>query len=153
MQTFLPYASFAESARVLDPRRLGKQRVEALQILRALTIPTYGWRHHPAVAMWRGHVEALASYGAEVSREWVRRGHPDTCGAQIAAFAEGAEPRDQAALAAAGLLPAWLGDDAFHLAHRSSLLRKDPRWYRPHFGDVPDDLAYVWPGRGGAAAG
>lgn len=37
MQTFLPYDSFKKSARVLDQRRLGKQRVECLQILGALT--------------------------------------------------------------------------------------------------------------------
>jgi len=30
MQTFLPYPGFADSARVLDRRRLGKQRGEAL---------------------------------------------------------------------------------------------------------------------------
>lgn len=37
MQTFLPYADFAESASVLDQKRLGKQRVETLQIFQALT--------------------------------------------------------------------------------------------------------------------
>jgi len=40
MQTFLPYADFARCAEVLDPRRLGKQRVEALQIMRACR-PTF----------------------------------------------------------------------------------------------------------------
>jgi hypothetical protein len=49
VQTFLPYADFRRSAEVLDPKRLGKQRVECLQVLRGLTVPTYGWRHHPAV--------------------------------------------------------------------------------------------------------
>lgn len=34
MQTFLPFASFGESAKVLDNKRLGNQRVEAMQILR-----------------------------------------------------------------------------------------------------------------------
>ena len=33
MQTFLPFADFAETAAVLDHRRLGKQRIEVLQIL------------------------------------------------------------------------------------------------------------------------
>lgn len=33
MQTFLPYSSFEESAKCLDNKRLGKQRVEAKQIL------------------------------------------------------------------------------------------------------------------------
>jgi len=59
VQTFLPYADFGESARALDTRRLGKQRVETLQIVRALTRPGNGWRHHPAVRMWRGYEEAL----------------------------------------------------------------------------------------------
>ena len=83
MQTFLPYPDFAASAGVLDGRRLGKQRVEALQILRALTRKHYGWKHHPAVRMWAGHEEALASYAMEICAEWVRRGHADTCAASI----------------------------------------------------------------------
>ena len=33
MQIFLPYKSFKKSAEVLDYQRLGKQRVEALQII------------------------------------------------------------------------------------------------------------------------
>ena len=37
MQTFLPHPDFAATARVLDKRRLGKQRVEAIQVLRGLT--------------------------------------------------------------------------------------------------------------------
>ena len=36
MQTFLPYPDFARSAQALDMRRLGKQRVEVLQILGTL---------------------------------------------------------------------------------------------------------------------
>ncbi len=36
MQTFLPYPDFKESFRALDSKRLGKQRVEAFQILNAI---------------------------------------------------------------------------------------------------------------------
>lgn len=36
MQTFLPYPDFKKSASVLDNKRLGKQRLECLQILRTL---------------------------------------------------------------------------------------------------------------------
>ncbi|MFP3464126.1 pyrimidine dimer DNA glycosylase/endonuclease V [Leifsonia sp. SIMBA_070] len=53
VQTFLPYPSFARSVRVLDRARMGKQRVEALQVLRAITVPGYGWRNHPVAKMWR----------------------------------------------------------------------------------------------------
>ena len=149
MQTFLPYPSFRRSAEALDDRRLGKQRVEALQVLRGLTVPGYGWRHHPAVKMWAGHVEALASYGVTVSRVWTERGYADTCLASITAERPGGVVREQDALDELGLLPPWLGDADFHRAHQSSLVRKDPGHYRRLFPDVPDDLPYVWPGRPG----
>lgn len=150
MQTFLPYPDFAACAAVLDTRRLGKQRVEALQILRAVTVPGYGWRHHPAATMWRGYEEALGAYGVAVCREWRGRGHADTCEAKIRddlAAAGVTGVRSQAELAAAGALPPWLGDDDFHRRHRSSLLAKDPAWYGARFVDVPPGLPYIWPGR------
>ena len=143
MQTFLPYPDFERCAAVLDRARLGKQRVEVLQILRALRIEGYGWRSHPVVRMWRGCTEALVAYGLACSREWTGRGHPDTCEVQIAEFAAAA--RTQAELAGAGALPAWLGDGALHRSHQSALVRKDPAYYRPLFPDVPDALPYVWP--------
>lgn len=37
VQTFLPYEDFDKTASVLDRSRLGKQRVETLQLLKALT--------------------------------------------------------------------------------------------------------------------
>lgn len=150
VQTFLPCPDFAESARLLDPRRLGKQRAETIQVLRALTVPGYGWRHHPAAAMWAGYEEALVRYGLTVSETWLALGHVDTTAATLLADLHAATGldviRDQRALADAGELPPWLGDEAFHRAHQSALLRKDPAFYRPRFSDVPDDLPYVWPG-------
>jgi Pyrimidine dimer DNA glycosylase len=83
VQTFLPCADFAATAGVLDQRRLGKQRVEAIQVLRALTVPGYGWRHHPAAAMWAGYEEALVSYGLAICACWTARGHADTCAATL----------------------------------------------------------------------
>lgn len=145
MQTFLPYPDFDRSAEVLDTPRLGKQRVETLQVLRALELPEYGWANHPAVRMWRGRTPALVGYGLACVRAWRRRGHADATDALIAEFAPAHAGADQQDLAAAGLLPHWLGDDAFHLSHRSALVRKDPQLYRPVFGDVPDDLPYLWP--------
>ncbi|TYB48151.1 MSMEG_6728 family protein [Actinomadura chibensis] len=149
MQTFLPHADFAATARVLDQRRLGKQRVEALQILRGLMVPGYGWRNHPAVRMWTGYEEALVRYGLEICRRWSGLGHRDTCAATLTrelAEASGRErPRDQDRLADAGELPPWLGDPALHRSHRSALVRKDPAFYGPLFPGVPADLPYVWP--------
>ena len=149
MQTFLPYPDFARSARVLDTRRLGKQRVETIQVLRALTVPGYGWRHHPAAAMWAGYEEALVRYGLDVCAAWCESGNADTCATTLVEdMAESTglhTARGQAQLAAAGELPPWLGDPAFHLSHQAALVRKDPNHYRPHFPNVPDDLPYIWP--------
>jgi hypothetical protein len=148
VQTFLPDPDFERSARALDLKRLGKQRVECIQVLRGLTVPGYGWRHHPAVKMWRGHEEALARYALTCCAVWSERGHADTCAATIVQDVRAAgvtRVRSQDELAAAGALPAWLGDETFHRSHRSALVRKDPEHYRPLFPDVPDDLPYTWP--------
>lgn len=150
VQTFLPYPDFERSARTLDAKRLGKQRVEVIQVVRALTVPDYGWAHHPATLMWRGHEEALGRYGLVCCEVWTELGFGDTCAATITAdlAAAGVERlRTQDELAAAGALPSWLGDEDVHRSHRSSLLRKDPEHYGELFTDVPDDLPYVWPVR------
>jgi pyrimidine dimer DNA glycosylase len=125
-------------------------------VVRALTVPGYGWQSHPAVLMWRGHLEALGRYGLVVVDEWVARGFGDTCAATIRhdlAEVGVHRVRTQAELAAAVALPSWLGDEAVHLNHRSALLRKDPDWYRPRFPGVPDDLPYAWPVRSAKAVG
>ena len=153
MQTFLPYADFRRSAAALDTKRLGKQRVECLQVLRGLTRPGYGWRHHPAVTMWRGCEEALGRYALTCCATWTALGFGDTCAATLRAdlrAAGVADVREEAELVALGLMPVWLGDEDFHRSHRSALVRKDPAHYRPLFPDVPDDLPYVWPAPAGA---
>lgn len=149
MQTFLPYADFERTAKALDTRRLGKQRVETLQIMRALHVPGYGWRNHPAVRMWRGYEESLASYGLTVCSEWCRRGHGDTCAdkivAELVAMRGRKKVRTQTELRTAGLLPPWLGRRDLHRSHRSALIRKDPAWYGRRFARTPPDIEYVWP--------
>ena len=138
MQTFLPYSSYAESANVLDMRRLGKQRVETLQILNALTDPEYGWQNHPAVNMWRGYEYELIEYGIAICNEWISRGYKDTCLGKIAEKIDSI-PEDGVDF------PPWIGSMDFHRSHQSNLLRKDPVYYNQFFSDVPADLEYVWP--------
>jgi len=152
MQTFLPFPSFDESARVLDQARLGKQRVETLQVLRALLVPTYGWQRHPVTAMWRGYVPGLTAYGLATVRAWTERGFADTVGDQMLEFAPEVDGVPQAELAAAGLLPSWIGDPAVHESHRSKLIAKAPEIYRPLFPGTPEGLEYVWPGSDAPAA-
>jgi hypothetical protein len=135
MQTFLPFPSYSQSASVLDNKRLGKQRVEAMQIHKALLYADYGWQRHPAVKMWRGYERSLADYGVDICLEWIRRGFEDeVCleyflDNQIGSI----------------MIPWWFGDVEFHASHRSNLLRKDRGWYGRFGWPEPDDLPYVWP--------
>lgn len=134
MNTFLPYANFDESARCLDRLRLGKQRVEVVQLLGALTGLTRGWSNHPAARMWRGYEQALAWYGMCVCNEWLLRGYRDTCFAKCCEhYVHGSE------------MPSWLGDETFHASHRSNLLRKDAVHYSQFGWQEPPTLPYVWP--------
>ncbi|HZA74691.1 MAG TPA: MSMEG_6728 family protein [Propionibacteriaceae bacterium] len=151
MQTFTPYADFEQSLRTLDLRRLGKQRVEVIQIVRALTVPGYAWSSHPAVLMWKGYEEALGRYGLTSCKVWTERGFGDSCAATITADLRAAgiaEIRSYEELKTADALPPWLFDESVQRSHRSSLLRKDPEHYGPLFPpDTPRDLDYVWPVR------
>jgi hypothetical protein len=140
MQTFLPYPSFELSAKVLDTKRLGKQRVETKQILTALDYKRiggkYGWQNHPATLMWEGHYDLLACYGAVICMEWRSRGYKDTL---LPWFEARHLTRSE------DFNPSWVGDEAFHASHRSNLLRKDPEYYGKFGWAEPPDLPYVWP--------
>lgn len=135
MNTFLPYPDFAESARVLDWRRLGKQRLEVLQILRSLDGTSKGWANHPATRMWDGYVYQLTLYGEAICTEWLARGYVDSLRGAIRMYRKPGLPRES---------PPWLGMPAFHAAHRSNLLRKDPVYYGQFGWKEPIDLPYIW---------
>lgn len=146
MQTFLPLPGYLASAQVLDNRRLGKQRVECKQILRALGLTVGlphilggGWRNHPAVRMWRDHEYSLCCYALQVCDEWIRRGFSDSLRPQ---FEQLAGKLYSPALAER---PSFVGNDAFHASHRSNLLRKDRAHYSRFGWSEPDDLPYIWP--------
>ncbi len=148
MQTFLPYPDFNKSAACLDRQRLGKQRVECLQILNSLTTGSR-WANHPAVQMWKGCEHDLIDYGLAICEEWVRRGYRDTCAGKIAKFEE--IYRQNRSFKG---LPWWIGDDEFHASHRAALLFKFPDWYskfgwteEPAVPNEKGSLPYFWPTR------
>eukprot|EP00850_Spirogloea_muscicola_P017684 SM000154S01419 [mRNA] locus=s154:244796:246442:+ [translate_table: standard] len=134
LQTFLPYPDFAASIKCLDTKRLGKQRVEAYQILNIVTgkATSKAWQNHPCVRMWRGHTKALYLYYNQCLQEWSERGgnnvllKPATLDGDIE-------------------MPPWLGNDMIHKSHRSMLLAKDAEHYG-QFGwqDTPGS-PYWWP--------
>jgi hypothetical protein len=142
MQTFLPYPSYKRSAECLDTKRLGKQRIEAVQILSTLLGFSDGWRNHPAVRMWVGHEGALFEYANAVCAEWTSRGFSNKeTGVKLTNLGRLSAARLKSTMA----VPAWLGDEEFHASHRSNLLRKDAERYGRCGWKEPDDLPYVWP--------
>jgi hypothetical protein len=143
MQTFLPYTDFRKSAQCLDYKRLGKQRVEAKQIIDLLEkhdkgedISKLPWGNHPAVRMWMGYTETLKLYYNYILIEWESRGYKNNMTYYTLSFwnlFHKIFPK-----------PDWLGRKDFHDAHKSNLLRKDKEFYGKYNWDVPDDLPYKW---------
>ena len=128
MQTFLPYEDFNDSVEALDYRRLGKQRVEARQILKALETGG-GWSNHPATKMWAGYTDALKHYSNVCIAEWISRGYNNTM-----------EYMPTVCI----IYPWWLGGE-IHTTHRAALMYKDPVYYETHNWTERPELNYHWP--------
>lgn len=154
MQTFLPYRSFRRTAKCLDYKRLGKQRLEAHDIFYLAMRHVGGdvgfllrksikhqdllwkrYRNHPAVLMWVGYEYTLREYYFCIVTEWKLRGYKHSM----------YMPDQGELFLEEGIVPPWLGKKSFHDSHRSNLLKKDLSWYKNYDWDVSNDLEYVWP--------
>jgi len=172
MQCFLPYSDFDESAKCLDYRRLGKQRVECLQILNVLEkyphkckfcgrgldcdMDTDGtcrdgkhcypistpWYNHPAVLMWKNHKEMLIAYGYVICQEWKMRGYKDNL---IHKFKDLTRDDNIPGFQYAKYWPDWLGNENFHSSHRAALLAKNYDYYSKFGWKEAPLISYWWP--------
>lgn len=146
MQTFVPHGSdFTSNAKVLDRQRLGKQRVEGMQIINTLLGYSDGWVNHPAVKMWKGHEQALVKYTLNICQEWRLRGYKDTCAIKILEKCVDSELFPDDIVWGNIKLPAWLDDPEVMESHKSNLLRKLPNHYSQYWPEVSPDLPYKWP--------
>ena len=150
MQTFLPDPSYAMSARMLDTKRLGKQRVENLQIMQALLsgptitktnahwykngeerIGNYTpWYNHPAVAMWRKTPASLYHYHVACVMAWQERGFSDTTAETMSNLVEEVDLAGTWPVDRYNNMPAFIGDNEFHSSHRAILLAKNYEEYK-----------------------
>lgn len=135
--TFLPFPDIEKSLRVLDDRRLGKQRVEARQMYDAITNPNAkGWKNHPAALMWKGHEDLLALYFNTSVDLWLARGKNNNM-PYLSVDPERAKNK-----------PMWWGWKALHCSHMAALIRKDPLHYEKPLGKYVGgyrDYGYLWP--------
>ena len=135
MQTFLISSDFEKTAKCLDYRRLGKQRLEVRQVLDSIHGKIKGWRNHPCSIMWQNHTNALVEYGVTICKEWKARGYKDNLGNQIADYHQKKETT----------YPWWLGRKEFHDGHKSNLVRKKPEFYQKFWPEIKPDQLYLWP--------
>ena len=121
------------TAKALDNRRLGKQRVEAKQIIRDLLGETSYRINHPSVKSWRGHVEALKEYYNIIVNEWVERGYNNTM--------ELYNVEDNIKY------PSWANNEKIHFSHQARLIQKDEEYYKDKFNPPSIYLQYdyIWP--------
>jgi hypothetical protein len=135
MQTFLPLPDYRQTAKVLDYRRLGKQRSECRQILTAIealnTGTPYGWTHHPVVKMWRWWPECLKLYYNTIVTEWEERGYKNNL--------------EKFRINVIHTWPPWIDDWKVYSSHRANLLRKDPKWYGQFGWTEKPEEGYYWP--------
>jgi hypothetical protein len=149
MQVFIPYPKIERCVQVLDKKRLGKQRVECLQLLNAMTYRKTndlfkengrkrGWLNHKCTLMWVGAEQWLRHYAYQCCIEWQKRGYVDNLANTFMLdmlFCE--EPLEP---------PVWWGREDIHKSHRDRLIQKDPMHYLAQFRDSEYDLDadYVW---------
>ena len=135
--TFITSSDVALCARVLNNKSLGKQRVEAKQILDVVlgTTTTKGWKSHPAALMWMGYGDALKLYINAMIDEWISRGYKNTM--------------TKYQVNNPIIWPWWFSWGDLHLSHKCSLLRKNPSHYEKIWQLEEDDLpflkyGYIW---------
>jgi hypothetical protein len=145
MQTFLtsthenPLRAAQDTFAMLDRARLGKQRVEAAQLLNGQ------WPNHPASKMWRGHEHALTAYAIICCKSWIQRGHDDSLLAQFQQHRKRLIADDIPLV-----WPWWYGYPAMVRTHQTKLYHKNsPRWVNYHIETAPRHLVmrlpYIWP--------
>ena len=154
MQVFLPFPCITESLQVLDKKRLGKQRVEAKQLLDVVLNDQKGWKNHPCARMYSQYPGFLIEYYNQSLVEFQNKGGKNNVLKRMISMDL--------------VYPPWFGDDKFHSSHRSNLLRK-AQWDEIGVGtdfkkkkksgellenlekfgitknNTPANLEYVWP--------
>lgn len=175
MQTFLPVADFEKAATFLDYKRLGKQRVECLQILNILLIGPYRKRQCGSVLKGFGKWESATEeefkneekrpfgyfgfsktpwYNHPAARMW--RGHLFELSNYTLAICNEWIKRgykdsikekilSMQAQLKPVVLPDWFSNSDFFVSHQSNLIRKLPEHYQKFWPQVPNNLPYVWP--------
>lgn len=122
VNVFIPLSDPIDIAKVLDDKRLGKQQVEAKQIITIITgeAKSLAWSNHPVVLMWKDYAEELKYYYDCIVLEWIRRGYVNN----MPIYGTDKTPCK---------MPWFMYCKPVLLSHQASLLRKNYNHYRKYF--------------------
>jgi hypothetical protein len=151
MQTFLIDKDLQNSSQLLDYRRLGKQRVEAIQVADVLLRKAgllndgkKGWINHVVLSYWYNEegnwLPALLDYTQVTIDEWISRGYKNTIDLTKWRNLVGQYPYlfrfDN---------PPWAKyADEIILTHRAKLLQKDTVYYMNTFMEHNIAIPFNW---------
>jgi Pyrimidine dimer DNA glycosylase len=139
VNTFIISNDPRQTFKILDMRRLGKQRLEARTIIQILegTSKGRGYANHPITKMWTGYVDGLKFYFNCCIDEWAGRGYKNT----MEKYELPSETPP---------LPWWFFNEQVHEAMKASLLRKDEKYYSSRISLTSQEYSkfgYVWTNR------
>lgn len=133
---FIPFSDPIKIAKVLDDKRLGKQRVEAKQIITIIDgeAKSKAWCNHPVVLMWKGYSRQLKYYYNCIVQEWIKRGYVNN----MELYGLDDKPE----------MPWFMNNKSVLLSFQASLLRKNYDHYHKYFKDPRVKLfmghSYLW---------
>lgn len=147
VQTFILSDDIKIIFKLLDDRRLGKQRVEAHQIINIIeqnnSNKKIAWQNHPAVLMWKNNVDYLKYYFNLCVTEWIARGKNNNY--QLYDLPLNIEE------------PSWWGFKPLIYSHQANLYIKNPWYYGQALQHVEGimssielfnqytKIGYIWP--------
>jgi hypothetical protein len=135
MNTFITNDDPKRCAKDLDSKRLGKQRVEGMQLLNTMNENNtkIGWKNHPIAVMWKDYQPQLRYYVNCMIEEWISRGFKNT----MTLYED-----------TSSNMPWWFSWTQLQKSHQSSLLRKDFEHYQNVFDlkflEDHRDHGYIW---------
>ncbi len=155
--------SFYFSLSCLDNKRLGKQRVEANQLISIITTRKqfnlhnevnkytlsqlkkqypeikFGWINHPATLLWEDYLEELKLYFNICIRVWTSRKNVKGQPMKNNMPFHKVLLREQYTR-----VPWFLTNTRFTNAHQSALMFKEPAHYKQFKWQVEPKLDYIW---------
>lgn len=157
MNTFLPFRSYEDSARVIDKSRLWKQVLECSQLFDVIFRKTNllkdgkkGWINHPVLKIWTDkngtiYIYQLLNYFSAFYGEHVRRGGKVKTFNFLEKYGYIISMIDKNPNLWGDLEAEIRWSKEFHDTMKANLIRKDRKHYQKYFGKgIRAKEGYLW---------